>query len=476
MSDRCAAKLSPEPSTPGIREPLVTVNDLPADVLLLVFCAVRDTESHCTPWALASVCHTWRELVENVSSFWTRLVIWVDEPNGPLPLARIRKHLACSRELPIDIFISRRREWQPPMGTDHEEKARVKAIMDVLAPHMKRWRSLLLRLLHSDSLPLPRIDLVGHADKLKILSLDSIIDDSAASDEAASPITGEFHTPELTELFMKGVHFREVYVKPCLQMSQFPPPPTLQSICISKYESHHPPFPLVDLLLCLLHCVMTHLRLADLALDCSYTGPPILETTYTRLGSVAFFDITGNVLAEFHRLLSHPVFAKVSYTRCSKDDNAILGASYSLDIEGITDAMTLLKLLLSAVRSPHLCCEVSFKDCDGLSSEVMKPLSRPFATPHGEQWPACPYIKALTFQGCKRFHSSALRSLLQARYDAHAASGSVGEDEPGFMVSAVKELYVTDCCELAQEDLEWFDRHVAVVRWDDWTGGYDRRS
>ncbi|KAH9931000.1 uncharacterized protein B0H18DRAFT_992199 [Fomitopsis serialis] len=484
-----------EPSS-SIRKSSAPISVLPPDVLLMIFRAVLDVESDstimasfaadwdepdpCLPrsdpnfrWpfqeSLTSVCCLWRELMASVSTFWTCLVIWIDEE--PPQLARIRDYVTWSRDRLIDIYILRRDALRPHTKGDPTEKAHVKAVMDVLSPHMKRWQTLRVRLLHSSSLPLPRVDLVGCADELILLRLSSVIDDTVASIEAAPSLDGEFHAPKLLWLYMGGFPFREVYVKP---FPRLPLPPRLDGVYLLEYDSHHPPFPLVDLLSCLASCNgLYKVQLANLKLDCSYTGPPILESTMT-WDVIDFIDMTGNIISEYNRLLDYSYAEMASYTRCSMDTPAQLGDSYVISMEGIVNAMALFSLLAGA-QGQESCRRAWFISCDGLCSEIIRALAMPIPTPLGEFW-VCRYLKGLTIVGCTQFRSSDLRSLFEARRDAHAATGFVEDDEPGHLVSTVNFLHVRDCCELAPEDKEWFHRYVATVRWDDWRGGYNNPS
>ncbi|KAH9925214.1 uncharacterized protein B0H18DRAFT_380973 [Fomitopsis serialis] len=331
----------------------------------------------------------------SVSTFWTCLVIWIDE--DPPQLARIRDYVTWSRDRLIDIYILRRDAPGPRPHTkrDPTEKAHVKAVMDVLSPHVKRWQTLRVRLLHSSSLPLPRVDLVGCADELILLRLSSVIDDTVASIEAAPSLVGEFHAPKLLWLYMGGFPFREVYVKP---FPRLPLPPRLDGVYLLEYDSHHPPFPLVDLLSCLASCNgLYKVQLANLKLDCSYTGPPILESTMT-WDVIDFIDMTGNIISEYNRLLDYSYAEMASYTRCSMDTPAQLGDSYVISMEGIVNAMTLFSLLAGA-QGQDSCRRAWFISCDGLCSEIIRALAMPIPTPLGEFW-VCRYLKGLTIVGC----------------------------------------------------------------------------
>lgn len=245
-----------------------TVNDLPPDVLLLIFAELRRAIQETPKWniytlgsddrqssawqpygdpmpqphfpePIPSVCRYWRDVMSSVSSFWTRLVIWLGKE--PTPLSSIRDYLAWSRDNLLDIYVLYRSNSNPYLDPQWftEEKAQVEAVMELLIPHMKRWKVFRMNVLSSSSLPLPRIDLVGQADELIELELRFTIDDYVASTQAAILVIAEFHTPRLDELAMGGIHLRECYVKP---FPRYPMPASLGDLRISGYSSYHPPF------------------------------------------------------------------------------------------------------------------------------------------------------------------------------------------------------------------------------------------
>ncbi|KAH9922593.1 uncharacterized protein B0H18DRAFT_505662 [Fomitopsis serialis] len=247
MSEHSAANTDTPESFSVSDKPRIAINDLPPDVLLVIFrellltvrqpmfwgmYAIGWNDSHLESWpsydssmprhafpeSIASVCCYWREIMSTLSFFWTRLVIWVGQE--PTPLSTIHDYLAWSQDGLLDIYILRKAD--PSIERDPMEKMQVKNVMEILLPHMKRWRLLCVKLLQSTSLPLPRIDLVGRANRLVKLQMHFDIDDCVASPEAAPPVIGEFHTPVLEKLHMGGFHFREAYSKP---FPQTPMPP-----------------------------------------------------------------------------------------------------------------------------------------------------------------------------------------------------------------------------------------------------------
>lgn len=415
-----------------------------------------------TPECLASVCPTWREAMSNMSVFWTSFVIWTGR--NPTPLARVRQYLAWSRSRPIDVYVLRRYD---PALYDGGEKARMCEIFGLLVPHMHRWRVLCVKCLHASSLPCPRAELVGRADNLVQLCLDFMLDDL---DSPAPALTGDFHAPALTRLSMGGAHFRAAYATP---YPHLPLPPRLSRLSITDYHSPHAPFPLPSLLAPLTSCThLAQLQLASLELASSPTAPPPAQAQRRwPANAVAFVDMAGPAIAAFHRLLGYPHIDALAYTRCSAPPAAQpVSPSFSVALAEIASPAAVLRLLSAAQndRGAGSCCLASLADCAGLTPAVLRALAEPRA--EDGEW-ACPHVVELRLVGCTGFRSADLRAALEARYEAHAATGFAGEEEDEFVVAAVTALCVRGCGELALDDKVWFNDNMERVEWDEWRGG-----
>ncbi|TFY60197.1 hypothetical protein EVJ58_g5305 [Rhodofomes roseus] len=480
------------------RKPCATVLDLPADVLLLIFNDVfkaagpprrrQDVENsygitlapwlssddpnpqHPSPECLASVSPAWREAMSNSSHFWTRFVIWVGR--DPTPLSRIHQHLAWSRNHPLEIYIVRR--FDPSME-DPTEKAQVNAAIEALLPSVKRWRVLCMKLLHSSSLPLPHIDLVGCAEQLKTLILDFVVDDSINSTEGTGPLTGEFYTPVMEQLSIGGVAFNNSYKR---FLPLFAMPPKIIILSITDYDSRNAVFSLADLLTCFRSCPdLSRLQLNNLHLDCSYGGPPIYTSKPPFWqGNINFIDMDGAVIAEYGRLLGYPVVDYTSYTRCTAPSpaGAALVEAHHITMVEIDTPAALIHFFAADPQDLH-CGDAWFTNCDGLTADVLRKLAQPIPAQSevevdDDDW-LCPILQGLTIEGCKNFRSSDLRAMLEARRVCHEATGFALNGDQEFVVSSVSYLEVRGCCELEPGDKEWLHANVSTVVWDGWVGG-----
>ena len=222
------------------REHHRSISDLPPEVLLIIFHDIHLTlrpptlygqlrdwpevynpeseDVYPLPGALASVCRAWRDIISTIASFWTCLFMLVGKK--PTPIQRMSEHLAWSRDRPIDVCILERPGASTGRDLDQkaETAAQIKAILETMNPHMKRWKLLRIELEYSSSLPCPRIDLMGCADQLETLELECAIDDLTIAADSP-PTLGEFHTPALRRLSICGAHFREAYLRPFPQVA-----------------------------------------------------------------------------------------------------------------------------------------------------------------------------------------------------------------------------------------------------------------
>ncbi|TFY60196.1 hypothetical protein EVJ58_g5304 [Rhodofomes roseus] len=479
-------------------KPRITVLDLPPEILIIIIdyashavCHPQIQQGHAFgihiaalppyddpnprypfPECFASVSPLWREAMSISSVFWPHFVIWIGR--DPTPLPRIREYLAWSRDRPLHIYILRRLDPSASLQAPWE-RAQVKAVIRVLLPSIRRWATLCMKVLRASSIPLPCLDLVGRADMLETLVLDFLIDDLVYREEMDSHLAGALHTPALKKLSMGGVHFRWLFVGPFPLLAM---PPNLTFLSIAGYSRHDAPFLVFDLLTCLRSCwSLRGLTLDNLHLLCWESHGEIFDMQHWQ-ADVHFIDMDASVIAEYSRLLGHPCVERMSYTRCwapAGFHELRLPESDCVKLEEIHDATTLLTLFTTVPYDSQF-RDAWFKNCDGLTTDIMNKLAGRvrIAGPEAENpwFYLCPYLEALTIEGCKQFSSTDVRVVFEMRLKLHEETGFVGPDDPGFLVLSLQYLNVRDCCDLAPEDKEWFHANVRLVVWDDWVGGY----
>ena len=474
-------------SAVGRKSPVTTINDLPEDILLIIFCELLydirkpvaafprkpgvwpscDNSMMDPPFpeSIATVHPLWGQAMSAIAAFWARLVIWVGR--GATPLSRVKQYLEWSQSQNLDIYILQKPQPLDFVDAKAEVQHQVAAVMQLLTPHISRWSLLRVQLHYASTLPRPRFDLVGRAENLETLRLEFAVDDVTES----YTTTSEFYTPELTALSMPGLHYRQAYVDPRPSM-----PPLLRSLTLSKYSPLHPTFAAVDLLRSLMSCEdLQSLDFDGLDLDCSYTGPPLVRDVdpTPSNGTLSFTNMDTRTINELDRLLDYPYLDVRSYTRCTGASSLVTyGPSCELRLKDIAEPVTLSRLLC-AVEGQASCNDAVITDCDGVNASTFAMLSKPMS--ELDRWP-CQRLAKLRIERCRQFTSGDLRKCAQVRREMHAASGYMEEHVPGFVVASLLKLHVRDCCELAEEDKKWFDDNVADITWDDWQGGYSGRN
>ncbi|RDB19452.1 hypothetical protein Hypma_013617 [Hypsizygus marmoreus] len=111
------------------------------------------------PYTLSFVCRRWRALAETVPAFWTRLVIYVD--CQPTSLSDIQSQLDVTCDLPLEVTVRRRPDTYS--AADPEEYLRCRHVIELLMPHVRRFRMFTFDVISSSSLPSLSDDFHGAA-------------------------------------------------------------------------------------------------------------------------------------------------------------------------------------------------------------------------------------------------------------------------------------------------------------------------
>ncbi|KAF8063209.1 hypothetical protein FPV67DRAFT_232906 [Lyophyllum atratum] len=166
------------------------------------------------PYAAAAVCRRWRDILESIPAFWTRVVAFVDL--DPTPLSRIRKQIRLSRGEELEIFVLRRPNTISPV-VEFNEHERCRAIIDLIMSQLHRCRSISFRVMKTSSLPSISRDFHGPATALTKLVLRACIDDGRPSGDCGSASLPSsdfqpFHCPNLSEIDIDGRNFAYAYM------------------------------------------------------------------------------------------------------------------------------------------------------------------------------------------------------------------------------------------------------------------------
>ncbi|KDR83224.1 hypothetical protein GALMADRAFT_239069 [Galerina marginata CBS 339.88] len=105
------------------------------------------------PNAVASVCTFWEDVLSSTPEFWTTLVFFLD--SKPTGTKEVKKYLSWSRELPIDVFMTRRADLcHSPWMAEILETPWVRDNMNCLMPHIHWCRTLHVDVTINISLPI----------------------------------------------------------------------------------------------------------------------------------------------------------------------------------------------------------------------------------------------------------------------------------------------------------------------------------
>ena len=248
--------------------------------------------------------------MSTVAVFWTRIVILVD--TNPTPLRAIESYFRWTRDLPLDVAVMRK------PGTFEEddpgEKARVAAVMGLLAPHVRRCHNLHFDIIYSSSLPSLRRDFHGVASELESLRLECQVDDGR-NDPSDVVEHGTFACPVLRWLVIDGRNFMDSCM---IDARPFTNASAIKILHFSPSESDDESLSLYQVLESLLKFdKLLWLAMSDIEFDFAsgsyqaYSFP--LSSSF-----VTFEDLSDEVLTEYFDVTSaHPEAA--SFTRCSID-------------------------------------------------------------------------------------------------------------------------------------------------------------
>ncbi|KAG5643734.1 hypothetical protein DXG03_009724 [Asterophora parasitica] len=140
--------------------------------------------------------------------FWTRVVIFVDDPFPPPAL--LSSHLEWSRDKLIELTVTRRNPdafVHDPQG----ERQRMKEIMGIIRPHIPRCETLSINVIHTSSLPRILTDFPDPAPDLMKLSLEVSAPGPFRGLLDNLSIVPEFQFPLLEELRIDGWNFVDFY-------------------------------------------------------------------------------------------------------------------------------------------------------------------------------------------------------------------------------------------------------------------------
>ncbi|KIJ69274.1 hypothetical protein HYDPIDRAFT_164873 [Hydnomerulius pinastri MD-312] len=353
------------------------------------------------PYALASVCYSWRSTLASVPKYWTRVVIAVSDP--PTPLSHIQRFFSWSRSLPLHVIIARR------AGTygdcDCTEKQKVAKIIPLVTPHILRCMSVRISVRYSSSLPSLRVDFQGRAAPLlKTLKLKCRKDDASGGSIGCSPIFSKLFAPHLTQLQLDGRSFEGMCLPPVAWLSELR---GLKTLIVSRFHrtSQSDGLDLYGLLSAIESCSgLISLALKDLAFR--RTRPWTFQSIISNVRYVSLESLDGDAFSEIIKA-ADIVPERITVTRCFVTALCpSLIADYVCFDTMDADQNLMYPLWRWSGKS------MSVFNCPTFDNEFLDHLSD--GGSDDVNFP-CPQLREIHLSGCKSFSSRTFREMVQRR-------------------------------------------------------------
>ena len=436
-----------------------SIHDCPAEVLVMFFKFIYTKETlmmwdrlewqkidvsspSLFPYTIATVCSFWRDIMSSVPQFWTRIVTFVDSPT--IPQSVIASQLLWSRDLPLDVIVTRR-NLDHPVESRHERKQVMSLMETVINPHIDRLQNLDFSVGFSSSLPSFPDDFHGTATKLRRLQLECREDDGGSTPsryQCETVPSTESQYPALLELELDGRN----YCSGCRRGVPWATKvPNVHALTISHYKPRAiESFPAVTFMFCLTFMQKLNiLHINDVAL--SPGTHHLVPHAWLRLGLLHLSDLPDfRPIDEMLQVLQDAIEVKI--TRCAIGSPRSLGYDGPLELDEI-DADQDLVPLLRAWDGYNL----RIRNCPCFNDTVLDMMGT--KNEDGEYVCASGAYE-LDISNCPNFSVAALKRLVAARLDAPPHTGQfdwicVGGDVPVLSV----------------EDRLWFNERVPDFRY-----------
>ena len=386
--------------------------------------------------------------MSTVPVFWSRVLILIDA--NPTPLLAIQSYLEWTRDVPLDVNVIRK-----PGAFDEDdpdEKARVKAVVDLLGSHVHRCRSLQFDVLYSSSLPSPCRDFHGRAPELEKLELKCRVDDGGNNPpDTFEP--GTFLCPVLQTLVIDARNFMInawTFINAnSIKISRFSPS---ESVDYDDSLSFHGMLETLQEFL-----KLRSLTLSDIDFDFSDGSAHIFPLS--PLSSLTFEDLTVDTLQEFFDVTSVHT-GSITITRCSIDTFTNMSCTQLTlgEIPAEENLTEFLKLWEGQ--------DLQLDNCPSFDDSVLDMMSK--ADPLGVDFGAT-NMNELTISDCHNFSVEALKAMVDVR-SRTASTFELEDDDWDDLdpspVSRIGRLIVVGSGPLILPEVaKWFQANVEIFHW-----------
>ena len=450
----------------GILEPYAAIQSLPPELLVIIFTLAHrqsydvinnswhenaDLRSPSTfPYALASVCKLWQDVMSTVPEFWTRITVFID--SNSFSFSNLPLHIEWSRDLLFQIIVTRRLCSDV---MDIGEKARVRQVMDTLGPHLHRCFLLHFDVKYSSSLPSIYADIFHDrvCPDLRSIVFKSRVGDGPGNyfrdDLRNDTLREENPLPALRSLVLDGFN----YVDLCEHHPDWflsMPEDGLEELSVShftqsqrsvkhKYSFYDGWNYLKD---------VAHLKLSSLDFSCESKDINMDDLVFSKLHVLILEDLSWQLVREI--LLCCEYINGVSVTRCAIGEISDVALSaFTLILDSIPASSNFSQFL--AQWSGF---DLTIRDCPGLDDSVFEKWSTKYSDAPDTLY--CPLLGNLTIHNCPNFSVERLKHLVEVRLEQCNRSGGLEFGDP-----PLSYLKVTGHGPfLSDEDRKWFLNNV----------------
>ncbi|KAH7920051.1 hypothetical protein BV22DRAFT_828332 [Leucogyrophana mollusca] len=406
------------------------------------------------PYAVASVCSWWRDILSTVPEYWTRIIIIIDKAS-PISASSC---FEWSNNLPLDVVVTLGGPYDISPRSTRSEKAQVASAMNILHPHISRCKTIRFNVARSSSLPSLPENFHGFAPILHELELRCQSDDGECPTFDAVR-RWDFFCPKLSNLLLNGANFGDAGALWLMDHAAH-----LRRLTISHYKASlypHKRLSLRDLYIILTRAEAVHtLTLRDLEFD---TDPVLPGERFSfAVESLSLEDIRGDdddLPQLFSYVNNYP--EQIEITRCAIDSPAYLPNSYVLRLNDTGASENLWRPL--ATWTGQL---LTIQSCASFDDHLLGRMASGGTT--GNEF-MCPQLLELNIIRCPNFSVTALKHLVQTRREMAARTDSWDNDTDIIamnfdIVSPLTALRVSGGPPLSAEDEEWFQRNILSFR------------
>ena len=365
------------------------------------------------PYAIASVCSLWRDVMSLVPEFWTRVMVLVDSPSI-LPSAVI----SWSRDLPIELIVTRK-DFEHSVDSQQERTQAVSILKTLINPHIHRIRKLCFKVMFSSSLPPFPTGFDGDPRILSRLGLECKEDDGVSTGVWESLTSAEQQYPSLENLSMDGRIFYHACKKDSkwtakcasvqhLSVSDFKPNP---GESFSSSEFMHP----ITIMLRLETLFLTNLNLdLDTSPSRPDSWPPSDSLNHITLSHIDVFEPIAEIFGwssdAWSFTFSH---SAIGNPGCIFGDD---GGSLSLhDINADQDLIPLLRCWRGE--------QLHVSECPSFNDAVLTIMAT--ETGDGTAFTCARNVREIDIIDCTNFSMVALRRLISNRVGSESEIATV---------------------------------------------------